>query len=115
MSVIDERILELDKKYIPIVNKYKRFKKTIKSIEFNDDDDLESVTCKIYLITNSIGQTVKSLNLSNYRKHSIYTKNLERKIRRQDVMKILRNIDIKEKDKYKRLAREQYKDNGGLL
>ena len=109
-----KRVKAIEKKYKPIIDKYNRFIEVIETIEIRATESLEDSIVKLYLITNNIGETMRTLNKMGYRKDSITIKE-ERKITRQDIMKELREIDRKDKNKYRNLAREQYKDNGGLI
>ena len=109
-----ERLKAIDKKYKPMINLYNKKVEVISSIEIDNKEEFELSACKIYLLLNHISKTKDKLNELGYRKQAIYRRD-PRKINLDDVMKVLRNIDKDEMDKYKSLAWIQYKENGGLI
>ena len=109
-----ERLKAIDKKYKPVINLYNKKVEVISSIEIDNKEEFELSACKIYLILNDIKKTVKQLKELGYTIKTIHRKE-PRKVRIEDVMEVLRSGECSEIDKYKSLARIQYKENGGII
>lgn len=110
----EKRREKLNKKYKNTIEKYTRYSEILEEIELVNEEDLEVLVCKIYILTDNISITTRILNENGYR--ILSSKGKKIKIRADTIKKILRNINYKEENnKYKKVAKEQYKDNGGLI
>ena len=110
-----KRIKQIDKKYKPIIEKYNTYIEVLESMELDSDESIELSVSKAYILTNKTQDTVEIIRELGYTKPSTYNKTGVKKIILNDVMDILRDIPKYDENKYKRLAREQYKANGGII
>ena len=110
----EKRREKLNKKYKNTIEKYTRYSEILEEIELVNEEDLEVLVCKIYILTDNISITTRILNENGYR--ILSSKGKKIKIRADTIKKILRNINYKEENnKYKKVAKEQYTDHGGLI
>lgn len=103
-DVKEIRLKELNKKYEPIIKLYNDTVNMINNIEIENDDEIDIVICKLYIITNNVNSTLKLLSNSEYRINN-------RKINSNDISETLKGISKLETNPIKKFAKNQFLNN----
>lgn len=103
-EVKESRLNELEKKYKPIIEAYNDTVEMVNSIEIKENDSIDIIICKLYILTNNVNVTLKLLSKSEYRINN-------RKVNSSDISEILNSISKKETNQIKAFAKKQFLNN----
>lgn len=103
-SIKENRLNSLNEKYKPIIKTYNDTINIVNSISVDDNEPLDIIICKLYILTNNVNQTLKILITSNFKINN-------RKINSTDISETLKAIPKNEKNIYRLFARNQFINN----
>ena len=113
--LIKDKINKENKEYKKIKELHDLKIEAYKNLELDNYRDREELISKLYILFNDIKKVVEYMNKNGFRIESAVGRGRVIKIRIEHIKDILRNLKNEDKNKYKRLARIQYKANGGLI
>lgn len=103
-EVKESRLNELEKKYKPIIEAYNDTVEMVNSIEIKENDSIDIIIFKLYILTNNVNVTLKLLSKSEYRINN-------RKVNSSDISEILNSISKEETNQIKAFAKKQFLNN----
>lgn len=105
LSLIKEnRLNSLNQKYKPIIKTYTDTVNIVNSISIANNEPIDIIICKLYILTNNVNQTLKILTNSNFKINN-------RKINSTDISETLKSIPKNENNIYRSFARNQFINN----
>lgn len=113
--LIEQRINKENKEYKKIKELHDLKIKVYRNLDIDSYIDQEELISKLYILFNDIKKVVAYMNKNGFRMESTVGRGRIVKIRIEHIKDNLRNIKKEDKNKYKKLARIQYKANGGLI
>ncbi|MGL5803813.1 MAG: hypothetical protein ACRCX7_14760 [Cetobacterium sp.] len=113
-KLLVERAEKETKSYEKIKAMYEFKMRVYESLDINVYEDNEEYVSKLYILFNNIKKVADYMNEKGDRIQNEGSDQLI-KIRPEYLNKILRGLGDDERNEYKRLARIQYKANGGVI
>ena len=112
-EILSGRVAKEVEKYEKIKVKHEFKMRVYKSLDIEVYGDEEEYISKLYILFNNIKKVADYMNKKGDRVQKEDSNPI--KIRPEYLNKILRGLKDDEENKYKRLARIQYKANGGVI